>query len=64
MKLFTFSDKVGQGLPLWLPKGTALREKLENFLKKAQLEAGYLPVITPHIGNKNLYITSRLPSSS
>ncbi|MBT4477943.1 MAG: threonine--tRNA ligase, partial [Flavobacteriales bacterium] len=46
------------GLPLWLPKGTALREKLENFLKKAQLKAGYLPVITPHIGNKDLYVTS------
>ena len=58
MELFTFSKKVGQGLPLWLPKGTALREKLENFLKKAQLKAGYLPVITPHIGNKDLYITS------
>ena len=58
MELFTFSKKVGQGLPLWLPKGTALREKLENFLKKAQIKAGYLPVITPHIGNKDLYITS------
>ncbi|MBT6815824.1 MAG: threonine--tRNA ligase [Flavobacteriales bacterium] len=58
MELFTFSKKVGQGLPLWLPKGTALREKLENFLKKAQLKAGYLPVITPHIGNKDLYVTS------
>ena len=58
MELFTFSKKVGQGLPLWLPKGTALREKLENFLKKAQIQAGYLPVITPHIGNKDLYITS------
>ena len=58
MELFTFSKKVGQGLPLWLPKGTALREKLENFLKKVQLEAGYLPVITPHIGNKKLYVTS------
>ena len=58
MELFTFSKKVGQGLPLWLPKGTALREKLESFLKKAQIQAGYLPVITPHIGNKNLYITS------
>ena len=58
MELFTFSQKVGQGLPLWLPKGTALREKLENFLKKAQIQAGYLPVITPHIGNKDLYITS------
>lgn len=58
LELFTFSDKVGQGLPLWLPKGAALRERLENFLKKAQLKAGYLPVITPHIGNKELYITS------
>ncbi len=58
MELFTFSKKVGQGLPLWLPKGTALREKLENFLKKAQLKAGYLPVMTPHIGNKDLYVTS------
>lgn len=58
MELFTFSKKVGQGLPLWLPKGTALREKLENFLKKAQIQAGYLPVMTPHIGNKDLYITS------
>ena len=50
MELFTFSQKVGQGLPLWLPKGAQLREKLENFLKKAQTQAGYLPVITPHIG--------------
>ena len=58
MELFTFSKKVGQGLPLWLPTGTALREKLENFLKKAQIQAGYLPVITPHIGNKDLYLTS------
>ena len=58
MKLFTFSNQVGQGLPLWLPKGAILREKLENFLKKAQLKAGYLPVITPHIGNKELYETS------
>ena len=58
MNLFTFSKKVGQGLPLWLPKGTQLREKLENFLKKAQTEAGYLPVITPHIGNKDLYVCS------
>jgi threonyl-tRNA synthetase len=58
LELFTFSDKVGQGLPLWLPNGAALRERLENFLKKAQLKAGYLPVITPHIGNKELYITS------
>ncbi len=58
MELFTFSQKVGQGLPLWLPKGAQLREKLENFLKKAQVEAGYLPVITPHIGNKDLYVCS------
>jgi threonyl-tRNA synthetase len=58
LELFTFSQKVGQGLPLWLPKGTALRERLENFLKKAQLKAGYLPVITPHIGHKDLYVTS------
>ncbi|MDC0909067.1 threonine--tRNA ligase [Flavobacteriales bacterium] len=58
MELFTFSKKVGQGLPLWLPKGAQLREKLENFLKKAQTQAGYLPVITPHIGNKDLYVCS------
>ncbi|MEI6310833.1 MAG: threonine--tRNA ligase [Bacteroidota bacterium] len=58
LELFTFSEKVGMGLPLWLPKGAQLRERLENFLKKAQLKAGYLPVVTPHIGNKNLYITS------
>jgi threonyl-tRNA synthetase len=58
MELFTFSEKVGMGLPLWLPKGAMLREKLVQFLQKAQIEAGYLPVITPHIGNKNLYITS------
>ena len=58
LELFTFSEKVGQGLPLWLPKGAALRERLENFLKKAQQEAGYDQVITPHIGNKDLYITS------
>ena len=58
MELFTFSKKVGQGLPLWLPKGAQLREKLENFLKKAQEQAGYLPVITPHIGNKDLYVCS------
>lgn len=56
--LFAFSEKVGQGLPLWLPKGAMLRERLENFLKKAQLKAGYLPVITPHIGHKDLYVTS------
>jgi threonyl-tRNA synthetase len=58
LELFTFSEKVGMGLPLWLPRGAALRESLENFLKRAQLKAGYEPVITPHIGNKNLYITS------
>lgn len=58
MELFTFSQKVGQGLPLWLPKGTQLREKLQNFLKDAQESAGYLPVITPHIGNKDLYVCS------
>ena len=58
MELFTFSQKVGQGLPLWLPKGAQLREKLENFLKKAQTKAGYLPVITPHIGSKDLYVCS------
>jgi threonyl-tRNA synthetase len=58
LELFTFSSKVGQGLPLWLPKGTVLREILENFLKKVQKEHGYLPVITPHIGQKELYVTS------
>lgn len=58
LELFTFSEKVGLGLPLWLPKGAMLRERLQQFLQKAQLESGYLPVITPHIGHKNLYITS------
>lgn len=58
LDLFTFSEKVGMGLPLWLPAGAALRERLQQFLQKAQLKAGYLPVITPHIGNKQLYITS------
>lgn len=58
LELFTFSEKVGQGLPLWLPKGAMLRERLENFLRKAQLRAGYLPVVTPHIGSKALYETS------
>jgi threonyl-tRNA synthetase len=58
LELFTFSSKVGQGLPLWLPKGTVLREILENFLKKVQKEHGYQPVITPHIGQKELYVTS------
>lgn len=58
MELFMFSQNVGQGLPLWLPKGAQIRERLENFLKKAQTKAGYLPVVTPHIGNKELYICS------
>ena len=58
LDLFTFSQRVGQGLPLWLPKGAALRERLENFLKKAQREAGYDQVISPHIGSKELYETS------
>jgi threonyl-tRNA synthetase len=58
LELFMFSEKVGQGLPLWLPKGTALRQRLEDFLKKEQLKRGYQPVITPHIGGKKLYVTS------
>jgi threonyl-tRNA synthetase len=58
LELFMFSEKVGQGLPLWLPKGTALRQRLEDFLKKEQIKRGYQPVITPHIGSKNLYVTS------
>ena len=58
LELFTFSEKVGQGLPLWLPKGTILRENLEAFLKKAQSKAGYKQVISPHIGNKELYMVS------
>ncbi len=58
MELFCFSEKVGAGLPLWLPKGTAMRERLINFMKKAQDNSGYQQVATPHIGNKNLYITS------
>jgi threonyl-tRNA synthetase len=58
LELFTFSEKVGQGLPLWLPKGAMLRARLQDFMQKAQLESGYLPVITPHIGSKNLYVTS------
>ncbi|MGY5851919.1 threonine--tRNA ligase [Salegentibacter sp. F14] len=58
LELFTFSQKVGQGLPLWLPKGAALRERLENFLKKAQKKAGYEMVVSPHIGQKELYVTS------
>lgn len=58
LELFTFSSRVGQGLPLWLPKGAALRERLEMFLRKVQKAHGYLPVITPHIGQKELYVTS------
>ena len=58
LDLFTFSQRVGQGLPLWLPKGAALRERLENFLKKAQRDGGYDQVITPHIGSKELYVCS------
>lgn len=58
LELFMFSEKVGQGLPIWLPKGTALRSRLEDFLKKEQLRRGYTPVITPHIGSKKLYVTS------
>lgn len=58
LELFTFSEKVGMGLPLWLPKGAKLRERLESFMRKAQVRAGYDPVITPHIGHKNLYVTS------
>ncbi len=58
LELFTFSEKVGAGLPLWLPKGVILRERLENFLKKAQLKAGYQQVMSPHIGHKQLYVTS------
>jgi len=58
LELFAFSEKVGMGLPLWLPKGTALRQRLSNFLEKAQVKAGYEQVITPHIGHKNLYVTS------
>jgi len=58
LELFAFSEKVGMGLPLWLPKGTRLRERLEQFLRKAQVKAGYDQVVTPHIGGKDLYITS------
>ena len=58
LELFTFSEKVGQGLPLWLPKGADLRERLMDFLKKAQIQSGYLPVSTPHIGHKDLYVCS------
>jgi threonyl-tRNA synthetase len=58
LELFMFSERVGAGLPIWLPKGTALRQRLEDFLKKEQLKRGYQPVITPHIGKKELYVTS------
>ncbi|KAG4080434.1 hypothetical protein HA402_013892 [Bradysia odoriphaga] len=58
LELFAFSEKVGLGLPMWLPKGALLRERLQRFLQEAQLASGYLPVVTPHIGNKNLYVTS------
>jgi threonyl-tRNA synthetase len=58
LDLFTFSERVGMGLPLWLPKGTVLRERLEQFMRKAQVKAGYDPVVTPHIGSKALYVTS------
>jgi len=58
LELFAFSEKVGMGLPLWLPKGTLLRERLEMFMRKAQMRAGYQPVVTPHIGSKELYVTS------
>ncbi|UII30761.1 threonine--tRNA ligase [Fulvivirga ulvae] len=58
LELFTFSEKVGMGLPLWLPKGTILRERLENFMRRAQVKAGYDPVVSPHIGSKELYVTS------
>jgi threonyl-tRNA synthetase len=58
LELFAFSERVGQGLPLWLPKGAMLRDRLEQFLKKAQVKAGYSPVVTPHIGSKQLYVTS------
>lgn len=58
LELFTFSEKVGMGLPLWLPRGTIIREKLEQFMRRAQVKAGYEPVVTPHIGSKALYVTS------
>ncbi len=58
LSLFTFSEKVGSGLPMWLPKGALLRQRLQDFLQKKQMEIGYLPVVTPHIGSKQLYITS------
>jgi threonyl-tRNA synthetase len=58
LELFMFSEKVGAGLPIWLPKGTALRTRLEDFLKQEQIKRGYTPVITPHIAKKDLYVTS------
>ena len=58
MELFTFSQAVGAGLPMWLPKGAMLRDRLEGFLRKVQKKYGYQQVITPHIGNVNLYNTS------
>ncbi|MEP7196763.1 MAG: threonine--tRNA ligase [Saprospiraceae bacterium] len=58
LELFMFSERVGAGLPIWLPKGTALRQRLEDFLKNEQIKRGYQPVITPHIGHKSLYMTS------
>lgn len=58
LDLFTFSERVGKGLPLWLPKGAVLRERLENFMRKAQIRAGYDQVVSPHIGSKDLYVTS------
>lgn len=58
MELFAFSEKVGAGLPIWLPKGAAIRERLEQFMRKEQIERGYVQVVTPHIGKKELYVTS------
>jgi threonyl-tRNA synthetase len=58
MELFTFSEKVGAGLPIWLPKGTAVRERLEKYMRQMQIDRGYMPVVTPHIGKKDLYVTS------
>ena len=58
MELFMFSERVGKGLPMWLPKGTAVRLRLQDFLRKIQKKYGYQEVITPHIGGKNLYVTS------
>ena len=58
LELFTFSERVGSGLPLWLPKGAMLRARMQQFLQRSQIEIGYLPVITPHIGSKQLYVTS------